>query len=180
MVPPDGREGRDLRRGARHAGGGAGSEGRRADPAQREVPAVRRRRSLSRPILQQRAGGDGTAQDRRADAREGSAAGARREQRRPEWRHERRRGKDVLTFDDLPKVNAALNAASAVLLVAAYIAIKRRHVHAHAYLVVAAVATSAAFLTCYLYYHAHAGATYVDLKFSRVAPALRFTYKWIL
>lgn len=53
----------------------------------------------------------------------------------------------------LPAINATLNGASAVLLVAAFVLIKRRRYTAHATLMISALVTSAAFLTCYLIYH---------------------------
>ncbi|MDR7521323.1 MAG: DUF420 domain-containing protein [Armatimonadota bacterium] len=59
----------------------------------------------------------------------------------------------------LPSVNAALNAASAALLVAAFRAVRRGQIGRHHTLMLAALATSALFLVSYLYYHAHAGAT---------------------
>ena len=54
---------------------------------------------------------------------------------------------------DLPAVNAALNGLAAVLLVAAYVAIRSRRVRLHQGLMIAAFCTSVAFLACYLYYH---------------------------
>jgi uncharacterized membrane protein YozB (DUF420 family) len=56
-------------------------------------------------------------------------------------------------LNDLPALNAALNATSAVLLVSAWILIRQRRVRAHAYLIFAAIGTSTAFLISYLYYH---------------------------
>lgn len=53
----------------------------------------------------------------------------------------------------LPAVNAALNATSAVLLVAGLLAIRAGRRERHAALMRAAFATSALFLACYLYYH---------------------------
>jgi uncharacterized membrane protein YozB (DUF420 family) len=60
-----------------------------------------------------------------------------------------------VTLHDLPAVNATLNGTAAALLVAAFASIRGRRVHAHAYLMLSAVLTSAAFLTCYLIYHAN-------------------------
>ena len=54
---------------------------------------------------------------------------------------------------DLPLVNAALNATCAVLLVAAYAAIRNRRVRLHQGLMIAAFVTSMVFLGSYLYYH---------------------------
>jgi putative membrane protein len=58
---------------------------------------------------------------------------------------------------DLPTLNAALNAVSAVLLAAAYHAIRRKEIERHRRLMLTAVATSAAFLVSYLVYHAQVG-----------------------
>ena len=48
-------------------------------------------------------------------------------------------------------INATLNGTSGILLVLAYVMIKRRNIRAHASLMIAALITSAVFLTCYLY-----------------------------
>jgi protein SCO1/2/putative membrane protein len=53
----------------------------------------------------------------------------------------------------LPAVNAALNATSAVLLVAGYLAIRRRRETLHMALMLLALGVSALFLACYLYFH---------------------------
>ena len=58
-----------------------------------------------------------------------------------------------MTVHDLPIVNASLNGASAILLGAGYLCIKRRKVRAHATLMISAVVTSAIFLGCYIVYH---------------------------
>jgi putative membrane protein len=58
---------------------------------------------------------------------------------------------------DLPTLNASLNAASALLLAAAYHAIRRREIERHHRLMLTAVATSALFLISYLVYHAQVG-----------------------
>jgi putative membrane protein len=58
---------------------------------------------------------------------------------------------------DLPTLNAALNATSAVLLAAAYHAIRRREIERHRRLMLAAVSTSVIFLVSYLVYHAQVG-----------------------
>lgn len=59
----------------------------------------------------------------------------------------------------LPHVNAALNAASTVLLLAGFAAIRAKRLGAHIAAMLAALATSTAFLISYLIYHAHHGAT---------------------
>jgi uncharacterized membrane protein YozB (DUF420 family) len=58
-----------------------------------------------------------------------------------------------LTPNDLPAVNAGLNAACAAMLLAAYAAIRARRVRLHQGLMLAAFVTSLLFLASYLYYH---------------------------
>jgi protein SCO1/2/putative membrane protein len=53
----------------------------------------------------------------------------------------------------LPAINAALNATCAVLLIAGYLAIRRRRVTLHIVCMLTALGVSALFLACYLYYH---------------------------
>jgi putative membrane protein len=55
--------------------------------------------------------------------------------------------------DDLPSVNATLNAASALLLTVGFAAIRRRRVGLHKTCMLLALGFSAVFLTSYLYYH---------------------------
>jgi len=62
-----------------------------------------------------------------------------------------------VTLADLPALNAALNGASAVLLAAGYVLIRRRRIAAHRACMLLALLTSAAFLTSYLTYHYHVG-----------------------
>jgi putative membrane protein len=59
----------------------------------------------------------------------------------------------MITGEDLPGVNAVLNASSALLLIAGYLAIRRRAVPVHKTCMLSALAVSALFLTSYLYYH---------------------------
>ena len=59
----------------------------------------------------------------------------------------------------LPLLNATLNGASAVLLTAGFLAIRRRRVRIHRACMVAAFCTSIAFLISYLTYHAQVGTT---------------------
>ncbi len=54
---------------------------------------------------------------------------------------------------DLPTVNACLNGACTLLLIAGYVAIKRRQVAVHKGCMLSALAVSAVFLASYLYYH---------------------------
>ena len=68
-----------------------------------------------------------------------------------------------MTVHDLPPINAALNGASAILLAAAYVFIRRNRVRMHAYTMIAALLSSAAFLACYLVYHFHVPAKSIGL-----------------
>ena len=71
----------------------------------------------------------------------------------------------------LPTVDAALNALASVLLIAGWIAIRRGHRERHAALMRSAVLVSAAFLVCYLTYHA----TSIETRF-RGTGTLRVLY----
>jgi uncharacterized membrane protein YozB (DUF420 family) len=62
-----------------------------------------------------------------------------------------------VTVRDLPALNATLNAASAVLLLLGYLAIRRRARETHRRFMIAALATSATFLVSYLVYHFQVG-----------------------
>ena len=55
--------------------------------------------------------------------------------------------------NDLPAVNAVLNASSAFLLVMGYVAIRRRLIAIHKTCMLAALTVSTLFLASYLYYH---------------------------
>ncbi len=63
----------------------------------------------------------------------------------------------MLTVADLPALNATLNGAAAVLLVIAYVFIRRGNITWHKRTMLTAFAVSAMFLTSYVIYHAHAG-----------------------
>jgi len=63
----------------------------------------------------------------------------------------------LLAVHPLATLNAALNALSATLLVAGWIAIRKGRVHAHRRAMTAAFAVSAVFLASYLAYHWTAG-----------------------
>lgn len=54
---------------------------------------------------------------------------------------------------DFPLLNACLNATSGLLVVAGYIAIRRKLVQLHTVLMLSALAVSALFLGCYLWFH---------------------------
>ena len=58
---------------------------------------------------------------------------------------------------DLPTVNAALNATSAVLLIIGWVLIRRRNVAAHRAMMIAAFSCSVLFLISYLVYHFQVG-----------------------
>ena len=62
-----------------------------------------------------------------------------------------------MTVNDLPHLNAALNATATVLLVTGWTLIKQRRIAQHRLCMIAAVITSAAFLTSYVIYHANVG-----------------------
>lgn len=75
----------------------------------------------------------------------------------------------------LPALNAGLNATCAVLLMIAWVFIRRGQVVAHAATMITALAVSALFLTSYLVYHYHVG----SIPFRGVGP-IRLTYLSIL
>jgi uncharacterized membrane protein YozB (DUF420 family) len=63
----------------------------------------------------------------------------------------------VVTLQDLPAVNATLNAISGVLLFTGYLLIRARRIDLHRRFMLAAFATSSLFLVCYVVYHAQVG-----------------------
>jgi putative membrane protein len=65
----------------------------------------------------------------------------------------------MLTFpiSSLPAVNACLNSASAILLLAGYRFIRRREISRHRACMIAAFVCSSVFLFSYVYYHVHVG-----------------------
>ena len=63
----------------------------------------------------------------------------------------------MLLTEDLPALNALLNATSAVLLTAGWVCIKQKKQGAHIAFMVLALLVSAAFLTSYLVYHYRVG-----------------------
>jgi putative membrane protein len=65
-----------------------------------------------------------------------------------------------LSVQDLPAVNAVLNGTAAVLLVTAYVLIRKRRIQAHKRVMIAAFSVSTVFLISYLTYHALAGIVY--------------------
>lgn len=65
----------------------------------------------------------------------------------------------MIELSAFPAINAALNGASALLLVAGYGLIRKKQVQAHAACMIAAFIVSCLFLVSYLYYHFHHGST---------------------
>ena len=63
----------------------------------------------------------------------------------------------MLTVQDLPALNATLNAISAILLMTGYVLIRMRRPIAHRNVMIAALVSSTLFLTSYLIYHAQVG-----------------------
>lgn len=68
-----------------------------------------------------------------------------------------------MTVEDLPAVNASLNAISGVLLLVGYALIRSRRVDLHRRVMIAAFATSSLFLISYVVYHAQVG----SVRFTR-------------
>lgn len=62
-----------------------------------------------------------------------------------------------MSLHDLPTLNAALNATSAVLLTSGYLMIRRRRIGAHRALMIGAWVVSVMFLASYTVYHVFAG-----------------------
>lgn len=65
-----------------------------------------------------------------------------------------------IPVSSLPRLNACLNAASAVLLVTGYSFIRRKKIFPHKICMLSAVACSAIFLASYIYFHLKAGVIY--------------------
>jgi uncharacterized membrane protein YozB (DUF420 family) len=63
----------------------------------------------------------------------------------------------LLPLSVLPAVNASLNGASGVFLVAGYIFIRRGKIRLHKISMITAFCCSTVFLACYVYFHLHAG-----------------------
>ena len=80
-----------------------------------------------------------------------------------------------MTVRDLPALNAALNAASALLLLAGYLLIRAGRREAHRRAMLAALCCSALFLSSYLVYHWNVG----SVPFRKSGP-IRTVYFAIL
>ena len=75
----------------------------------------------------------------------------------------------------LPTINAILNATAAVLLVWAYVLIRRKRVQQHRRVMITAFFVSCVFLVCYLVYHVQVG----SVRFPKQG-AIRTVYLSIL
>jgi uncharacterized membrane protein YozB (DUF420 family) len=64
-----------------------------------------------------------------------------------------------MTVADLPALNATLNGLSALLLIAGFLAIRRRETKVHRAFMLSALSCSILFLASYLYYHSQVGTT---------------------
>ncbi len=87
-----------------------------------------------------------------------------------------------LAVEVLPHVNAVLNAAATVLLMAGFVLIKRGHVAAHKWTMLACFGVSVVFLVCYLSYHQllHAVTGQRGKPFEYPGLAVRYCYYAIL
>ena len=63
----------------------------------------------------------------------------------------------MLEISDLPLLNATLNALAGILLVSAYIMIRKGNIARHRALMLAAFSTSVLFLVSYVIYHVNVG-----------------------
>jgi uncharacterized membrane protein YozB (DUF420 family) len=81
----------------------------------------------------------------------------------------------VPPIENLPAVNASLNATAAMLLVLGYVLIRCQRETAHKVVMLAAFFVSVLFLACYLYYHFHVA----SVKFLGPQP-IRTVYYSIL
>lgn len=81
----------------------------------------------------------------------------------------------MLQVTDLPAVNATLNSLATILLIAAWVLVKRRRLVAHRNFMIAALVCSVLFLTSYLIYHAQVG----SVRFPGTGP-VRTLYLTIL
>ncbi len=80
-----------------------------------------------------------------------------------------------MTVQDLPALNASLNALATLFLVTGWFLIRNKRTNAHRASMLAALAASAAFLTSYLIYHFNVG----SVPFTRTGT-VRVVYLTIL
>ncbi len=64
-----------------------------------------------------------------------------------------------MSIHHLPAVNASLNAAATVMLIAGYVAVRRTKLEAHKWFMIAALVLSAVFLVSYVTHYLHVGTT---------------------
>ena len=65
----------------------------------------------------------------------------------------------MLSVENLPALNAALNGTAGILLAIGYYYIRQGNMTAHKKIMISAFVVSSVFLVSYLIYHAHAGST---------------------
>lgn len=77
----------------------------------------------------------------------------------------------MMSFTDLPVVNACLNGLSVLLLTAGFVFIKRGNKLAHRQCMLGALVTSTVFLACYLTYHYQMKRVYGEAHTRFLEPA---------
>lgn len=77
-----------------------------------------------------------------------------------------------INFGFLPAVYSTLNALTALMLIAAFIQIKKKNINAHKNLIYASIASSILFLLCYVLYHF----TTPETKYCGTNQAVRYFY----
>jgi len=82
-----------------------------------------------------------------------------------------------MTVDQMPTLNAALNALATVFLVLGYVFIRKENKDAHKRCMIAAFTTSAIFLACYLWYHYNSS---LHTVLRHPVPAVNYLYYFIL
>jgi len=80
-----------------------------------------------------------------------------------------------LSLDDLPLLNAILNGTAAVLLVSAWLLIRRRRIGAHRRVMITAFCVSVLFLISYIVHHLRTG-----IKYYQGTGFRHSLYDWIL
>ena len=82
----------------------------------------------------------------------------------------------MIAIEDLPHVNAALNAVSSILLVAGYVAIRQGRRERHRALMLSAAVVSGLFLVTYLIYHFNSGLA----RFGGQGPIRTFYFTFLI
>ncbi len=65
----------------------------------------------------------------------------------------------MIPLEDFPAINASINGTIGLVLLCGYACIRAKKVTAHKTCMITAICLAVLFLTCYLYYHYHHGAT---------------------